>query len=291
MAPIIACAASILLTSCGDDGLKSEIASGEHQLIELEHRLKLLEYRAGQTDFASGGELGTITGNLTELADRERHLVALRADLLETTAQLENQLADTKTRAARALQEQRDRAIGREIDPLVVRDGRSFAKVRVVSVDDGGVSIRHENGAARLRHADLTVAQQMEFGMDSLLAAAAERKERAENAAYEQWLNAETARVESEESRKAPELPRTLAASGATSRRLGDTSATARTSLLSQPARTFGSGSIYRYSSYRSYQPTYRHVHYYQPYCPSYQRSYRPSSHKVIRPPSSRQYP
>jgi hypothetical protein len=290
MIRMLACTVAILFPSCGDDALKREIAAGEHQVIELEQRLKLMQYRAERADSGSFDDLQAIEGNLVRLGKRERELVTRRAELAETTAQLESQLAESKSMAIR---ERREQAIGREMDQLITHDGRSFAKARVISVDDAGVSIRHEHGAARLRHADLTLEQQVEFGMDPDLAAAAEQREREEVAAYDQWLEAEMARNERIENSKPPETGRSLATASASSRRIGDTMSEGRTSLLSQPARTFGTGSIYRYSSYRSYRPTYRHVYYYQPYCPSYQRSYQriaPST-GVVRPFVPRQSP
>ena len=259
----------VLMPSCGDEALRGELAAGEQQLIELGQRLKLMEYRAELADTGTFGELRSLEEHLRAISGQISDMAARRAELEASTARLEDELAEAK---ALVIRDCRERAIGREFDPLVVRDGRSFARVRVVSVDDAGVSIRHEHGAARLRYQDLTAAQQLEFGMDADLAAAAERRERDEIAAYDEWLETEMARAEEAEARKPQESARSLATAGMTSRRVTDEAASGRTSLLAQPARPFGTGSIYGSSRYRSYRPSYRYVYYYQPYCPTYQR-------------------
>ncbi len=166
------------------------------------------------------------------------------------------------------MRDRRDLAIGLETERLVVRDGRSFDKVRIVSVDDGGVSIRHEQGAARLRYADLTPEQQAKFGMDAALAAAAEKRERQEIAAYDQWHEAETAKSGQTERRGAALAARRRTSAAADRGPASAPDDSRRTGALSQPARTFGSGSIYGSSRYRSSRPTYRNAYYYQSYTP-----------------------
>ncbi len=69
---------AVLLPSCGDKGLKPEISANEHQLIELEHRLKLLGFRAGRADSGSFGELRTLEETLASAAGRIRGMVATR---------------------------------------------------------------------------------------------------------------------------------------------------------------------------------------------------------------------
>lgn len=251
-----------ILASCQPEGLKHEIYSGEQQIIELDHRQKLLSYRLEQTGGTIEGDIQRATQESASSAKRICELTDLRHGVLQEIKQLEKSFGEFKSQA---IKKRREVAMGMQFDQLVVRNGRSFEKVRVVSIDDAGVSIRHSCGAARLRHGDLTESQQTEFGIEACLAAAAERRELEANASYENWLAREMSLASTAKDGKPAEASRMLATARATSGGTGNLNAGARTSLLAQPARPFGTGSLYRLPRYRSYDPYYQPVRYYQP--------------------------
>ena len=62
-------------------------------------------------------------------------------------------------------EERRAAAIGAEMESFTGADGRVFKDVRITRINDGGISIRHASGTARLRYGDLTPAQRAIYGM------------------------------------------------------------------------------------------------------------------------------
>lgn len=132
-----------------------------------------------------------------------------------------------------------------------------------MKVDDSGVLIRHDNGAARLGYADLSNEQRLFFGIEESSALAAEERERKEALQYEQSIDMQMAAIKAKEKTAASRnvVEDELRAMRA---RVATASKPREPSLLSQPARPFGTGSIYRrrpgYSSYGYYRPAYRFV-------------------------------
>ena len=65
-----------------------------------------------------------------------------------------------------AIEARRAASIGKVMKDFTSADGRVFKDVRITRIDDGGVSIRHSNGTARLRYGDLSPAQRERYGLD-----------------------------------------------------------------------------------------------------------------------------
>ncbi|MDP4625597.1 MAG: hypothetical protein NWT08_10730 [Akkermansiaceae bacterium] len=63
-------------------------------------------------------------------------------------------------------EERRAAAIGAEMENFTGADGRIYKDVRITRIDDGGISIRHSTGTARLRYGDLTPSQRLQYGLD-----------------------------------------------------------------------------------------------------------------------------
>ncbi|MEP2777666.1 MAG: hypothetical protein ABJQ29_09150 [Luteolibacter sp.] len=77
-------------------------------------------------------------------------------------------------------------AIGTEIESFTGADGKVYRDVRITRIDDGGISIRHASGTARLRYGDLTSAQRQHYGLDREDALATYLREALTREKYEQ---------------------------------------------------------------------------------------------------------
>ena len=263
----------VLAVCKGEDG-SAEFWEGEREIIELTQRLKLGQYRLGLFESGKVEELERLKGVLTA---NEARLKALEADKSALTDEI-TRLAARNTESFRIAREaQRARSKGAKFETLATRDGRTFKNATVSAVDESGVAIRHEHGAATLRYAELSDEQRRFFGLEESAALAAEDRERREALAYEQSIAEELeAMREQEESLAA--IGETFNSSRASSSSLAALSRPqTETRALAQPAKPFGSGSVYRrwygYSGYRSYRPVYRYVYRYPtarvPSCPS----------------------
>ncbi|WP_411828063.1 cell envelope integrity protein TolA [Luteolibacter sp. AS25] len=83
----------------------------------------------------------------------------------------------------------RQTALGSEMPQFQRADGRIFNDVRITAIDDGGISIRHASGTARLRYADLTSAQRELYGISKSDAQATYQQENERRAAYERAVD------------------------------------------------------------------------------------------------------
>ncbi len=247
---------ALLLASCGPDEPSAELAAQEREIIELNLRLDLLQYRLEtRMPAAQSGSSRELDLKLDELARNKEALARTSAMLREEIMDLDRAFEDFRTES---LVKSRRNAIGREFDRMTSRDGRVFEQVKITGVDDGGVRIRHRSGTATLRYAHLNDEQRVAFGMDEQLALMAEQRERSETQAWHSWIENEAENLASRHNASSeyddsPARDRSLAA---------DVPAR-RTSPLAEPARPFGSSPRYRPSSYRT---RYRSVYYYTPY-------------------------
>jgi hypothetical protein len=206
--------------------------------------------------------------------DSIRDLNHRRVHLGDEVKLLEDELTAFKQSAIR---EQRDRAIGRTFETMILPSGRTFTQVKVSAIDDAGVTIRHAEGSARVSFSDLATEQQALFGLEMDLAIAAERKELELAVDYERAIDSQLAAMKAQEKLiteaatrddYSQQAKRALVASQQIA------SSTVRP--LAQPATSLGnrswSSSSYC-SNYRSYRPAYRYVYYGSPSyiqpCPS----------------------
>jgi hypothetical protein len=172
------------------------------------------------------------------------------------------------------IRDQRRRATGRTFTTLQLASGREFQQASVAAIDDGGVTIRHANGSAKLRYADLDAGQQVFFGLEADTAHAAELRESRSAIAYERGMEQQMAAIQEQEQRVSSRDRRgELAVGQERPRFAAAAAAVAPVRALAQPATRFG-GRSWGYSSYsyRSYRPTYRYVYHYG--AVNYDRSY-----------------
>ena len=279
---------AVALPSCRRHEATAEFWRNEREKTELIHRLELSEYRMSLPNARSGQELDDIRKQISEMEVRLQNLQSNRRALISDIAVMtDRNMEASKTGLARL----REKCQGTSFDTLTAKNGRIYQNVRVVEVDDSGVLIRHENGAARLGYADLSNEQRLFFGIEESSALAAEERERKEALLYEQSIDMQMAAIKANEKASsardaADDELRAMRA------RIAAASRPREPSLLSQPARPFGTGSIYRrspgYSYYGYYRPAYRFVQVVpsspNPFCSSYtSQTFR--SNNVTRSP------
>jgi hypothetical protein len=127
-----------------------------------------------------------------------------------------------------------------------------------------------------LRFADLSTEQRHFFGIEESTALAAEERERRESLLYEQSIEMQMAAIRKNEKIASDDLEEKENARALRSR-MAKIPTPRESSLLSQPARPFGTGSIYRrspgYYSSGGYRSAYRYVYVYpgstNPFCAS----------------------
>ena len=244
---------SLVLLGCGKGRDESAWWAGERERIGLAHQVQLADYRAGR--LASGGpaQLSQLQGSLRELGVRQQLLRQRRVALTTEIAALARQ-SDEFSRVT--TQNLRFKLVGRQYNQFQVADGRTFHQVTITKVDDGGVEIRHDSGAARLRYAALSPDQRDMFGLAANSARDAEQQELLADSAYEHALQQELQTANAN----------LQAAADVTARIQQTWNASPMLALESpdpfrQPATPVGRRSwSYNYYGYSS-QPTYRYMY------------------------------
>ncbi len=254
---------SIILSNCESHDGEATFWEVEREKIELTHRLALAEYRLGLNDSGDIQELERLQFLLTEMEARLWDLKSEQSSLTADIGRMEIRNAEL---FRTALEKQRARALGMNFDSFSIRDGRTFSHVSVTGVDDSGVAIRHEHGAARLRYAELSDEQRHFFGLEEATALAAEERERRDALAYERSIDLELEAMRERERDERVDLIAERNKNLLVSRSLmAASNHQHETRPLAQPARSIGSGMSYRrwygYSGYRYYRPAYRYVY------------------------------
>ena len=274
--------AVLTLLSSGCDKSGSEVAwwQGEQLRLELSRDLELKEYRFQQSAGNDLPEFEKLRASNKAGKLRLQKLVEMRSLLSDEVESAQQQFAAMQKDV---IESQRQKAVGQKFKVLSSSSGREYQNVAVMSVDDSGVAIRHADGTARLRYADLDAKQRAFFGLEESSALAAENEERLQAAAYERWIDANVA-VNQEKQTRAAELARRDMQLANSSRNLMASRqvASANVRALAQPAKSFG-GYSGHYSSYRTSSPSYRYVYYYNPYRASNYYTYYGSLETIRR--------
>ncbi len=269
------------LAGCDGTRQNAEHWELERETIELTHRLKLAEYRLGGGRTGDAGDPALIRNMLSEQDLAKQELMCSRTDLTAQIDNLEHLLGEI---ASADIRKRRQDAVGVKFETLTLADGRVLKNVKISAVEDGGVAIRHDDGAARLGFENLTPAQRDSFGLDEVSALAARERESREALAYERQIDGELEVLRGKQELAAAEqrrreddrASRTLMARNTTEPRV---------SALAKPATSVGGRSWSSRSYYRSYRPTYSYVYGYSaapnPFCGS---NYRASSCTSIEP-------
>ena len=264
---IVALAVAVFFSvSCQRNENQAEWWQGEQERIALSHQVELKEYRFSKSQVSGHEEMV----KMRLLIKTNMDLSQRRITLEDEVGLLEDELASFKQSA---IPRQRDRALGRTFETMVLPSGRTFMQVKVAAINDAGVTIRHAEGSARIKFSDLNSEQQVLFGLEMDLAVAAEKKELESAVDYERAIDSQLAAMKTQDKLTAEAARREEQYLQSNRARVASPQiASSSVRPLAQPATSFGnrswSSSGY-YSTYRSYRPAYRYV-----YCnsPSYTR-------------------
>ncbi len=255
--------AALLAVGCGRNQDRADWWQGEQQRIELSQQLELKKYRFEQAHSRDFKQLEKLRCSTTEAAASLKSLRQQRLTLGDQIESLEGQWAGFREATIR---DQRQSAMRKTFDKLTSASGRTFVDVSVVSIDDSGVTIRHVDGSARLRFADLDAGQRVFFGLEADLALAAEQQETRDVADYERWVEARMVVIDEKKLKDAESARREdLEIRRLRSQAAAQLAANSSVRPLAQPATSVGNRSwsySSAYSNYRVRRPTYRYVYY-----------------------------
>ncbi len=249
--------------SCEKNRSQAEWWQGERERIEVSQQLELKNYRFEQVYTEDFEELEVLRLKMKSATSSLGLLRQQQRALSDEVASMEGMQDEFR---ASTIRDQRHRVIGASFETIRLVSGRTFEKVKVSAIDDAGVTIRHADGSARLRFADLSSEQQVIFGLEADLALAATGREAGEAAEYERWVDGRMAVLNKQEKAdKATARREDQAAREERSQLASQKAMASTTRALAQPATSTGSrswGYSRYYSGYRTYQPTYRNVYY-----------------------------
>lgn len=255
--------AALLAVGCGRNQELAGWWQGEQQRIELSQQLELKKYRFEQAHSRDFKQLEKLRHSTTEAAASLKSLRQQRLALGDQIESLEGQWAGFREATIR---DQRQSAMRKTFATFTSASGRTFVEVSVVSIDDSGVTIRHVDGSARLRFADLTSEQRVFFGLEADLALAAEEKETRDAADYERWVEARMVVIDEKKLKDAESARREdLENRRLRSQAAAQLAANSSVRPLARPATSVGNRSwsySSAYSNYRVRRSAYRYVYY-----------------------------
>lgn len=276
---------TLLLPACSGDRKDAVWWDNEKQIVELESKMQLARYRAGMLSPVATPILELEQHNISQLIADIESLSNAKAALSFEIAGLENSWDEFREET---LARRRAATTGMVFETFETATGRKYSDVTVSRIDDGGVSLRHKAGTARLRFEDLDSIRQEFFGLDGELSVIAHKAEAQKRTAYNRWISDGMMAAKAEEakvakSRKEDEILKTAARALAVSNR------TRTSSPLSASIGGLGdTRTIYssrRYSYYGSYGRS-RNRYYYNNYnsTPSYTPAWNGNT-TTYRPP------
>ncbi len=264
---IAACA--LALVSCTRDGNASrkdpESIRLEGRRVELEHKVAIAQLKADRMTRQTSQDT-TPVEILPGLMARRSELSSRKIELEAEIRSLEDGLLLAR---ATQLEEARSLMLGKDLPSLQSRAGRVYEQVKIVSIDDSGVQIRHASGSARLGCSELSESQWEQFGLDEGLAKAARLAEDRQRLAYEEGIDRELAATRKPTPAVMPAAPIAAAPPAPRYDRPKTTSAFDRRVSLGS-SETFSDRTVARYRTQR------RTTIYYYPYNPTPPSCYSP---------------
>lgn len=252
-----------VLSACEREGGDSVWWENQRTIIELEQRIELARYRLEMKSPAEeGGASDTVAVPAKVLAEE---IASMTLRKHQVTAEINDLRDGWAGFRAETLHRRRVATTAELNGDFHLPDGRVLQDARITKIDDGGVSISHETGTARLRIDDLDVSQRAYFGLDAELAEIAHAQEREQRIAYERW-HKERQSANEEESRKLAEARRqeekrlsSARLVAAANRTVAARPLSSAIGALGETGSVYGTGYSYRRSRYYS-RPS---VHYY----------------------------
>jgi hypothetical protein len=231
----------------------------ERVRVEVAQALELAQYRFDKRVAAGMGELRVLQEESQSLAVRLKNLREDK-ELLEAEVEEVARLGEEFSRESASMA--RTEMVGKSFDSFAAADGREFHEVTVTKVNDLGVDIRHQHGAARLHYSDLSDEHRELFGLDQELAARAERLEREKSLAYGRWIDRQMVAIKQV---KREDAERRASKERVSSMRFAAAPVQTRERPLAMSAKPFGTSSRYRRSYRRSSRSTSYRYYYYCP--------------------------
>jgi hypothetical protein len=241
--------ASLCVVACRSRDAENAVWEGKREAVELSQRLELLTYMHDHGQHAEREDLTRLEEEARIAEPRLTGVMRKRSVLAAEIQELESRFAELRESLPATL---RSVAIGRKYDSFPVADGRVFHQVSITGIDDLGVSIRHKEGAARVRFWDLTPEQRDGFGLDEVSAQAAACREDSERLAYEDRIERELAAAADKANAYAEVVSNRP--NRDTGSRLPSSAVVTNDRPLSRPPTPFGrrTYSVYRYGFSRS---------------------------------------
>ena len=253
-------AATLMATGCGKRQETADWWQAEQQRIELSQQLELKNYRFEQTYSRDFEQLEKLRRSSKVAVP---HLDSLRQQRLALGDQIQSLECQWVSFRESAISNQRQLAMRKTFEKLTLASGRTFVNASVASINDSGVTIRHTDGSARLRFADLDANQRTFFGLEADLAQAAEEKETQDVAAYESWVEKRMVALNEKKSQEMEVAKREDSAAQRTRAVLAAQLVTAaNVRPLARPASNVSNRSWSYSRDYSSSRPSYHHVYY-----------------------------
>lgn len=177
---------AILGSACSGD--KKDTVWWDHQktLIELKNELALAQYRVSMSTPAElSPPVEAEEPSPAEMIESIRLLTEVKGRLQKDINGMNLAWDDFRSGV---LEGRRSTLFGKSFNKFQTADGKTYKKMMITKIDNGGVSLRHSDGTARLRFQDLNSEEHAYFGLDEDLAAAANHAERSYQIAYEKWV-------------------------------------------------------------------------------------------------------
>lgn len=180
--------AAVLLASCEKPSDTGRLAwwEAEQERLDLTQQITLARYRLGQLPKDESATLETLQRQLADATlrgnDLRRQLTTLRTDIADLETQGAQYVVENR-RAARA------NALGTRHETFTDSSARTYRNALVTSIDDAGVTLRHDDGISRLDYFKLTPDQREWLGLEQATASAALEQEQLAAAAYDQWID------------------------------------------------------------------------------------------------------
>ena len=273
-----------MLPACTGDKRDSAWWANEKTIIELRNDIQLAKYNVQQMPSEKFADTTDSAESCSDLRDEVSALSISKNRLSGEILEMKNNWEGFRRSI---LGERRSKTTGLTFNSITTTGGRTYDDVTISRIDDGGVSLRHRVGTARLRLEDLDQDRQAFFGLDREFALTAHEKESKRRMAYNQWVSKGMAAADAkqekldEERRKEEKLQASERALTASLRAARSTALSSSVGSLGE-TRTVSTGR--RYSTYGSYGRT--RTRYYYPTntsssCPptfgGYTNSYRPA--------------
>lgn len=163
--------------------------AGECEREELKGRLEIFRVRVEAMNH--GPDESRIKAAQEASAVLGERLSKLRTQSETLRVSIVGTLGELAILEGKRVNETRRQALGAEWGRFTSNDGRNYENAKVVAIDDGGVTLRHLHGSAKVRFADLTDEQRAIFGLDEKSSVAAEAEERKSVSAYHEWVESE----------------------------------------------------------------------------------------------------